>query len=51
MKGKKFMRKSKHTIKLIDQSLIKLVGRLKNKSSNIKLYLKNQLRDSQYNKM
>ena len=35
MKGKNFTCKGKHTIEVVDQSVIKLVERLKDKSSKI----------------
>ena len=41
MKGKNFIGKGKHTVNVVDQPLIKLVGTLKNKSSKI-IYINNK---------
>lgn len=38
VKGKNLIGKGKHTVKLIHQPLINLVGRVKNKSSKKHLY-------------
>ena len=35
MKGKNLIGKGKHTVKVVDQPLIKQVGRIKDKSSKI----------------
>ena len=47
MKGKNFTGKSKHTGKIVAQSLIKPVWRLKHKSCKINYINKNQSRDTQ----
>ena len=43
--------KGKHTVKVVDQPLIKLVGSLKDKSSKITYIHNKQLRDTQNKKM
>ena len=46
-KGKNLMGKGKHIVKVVNQPLPKLIGRLKDKSSKIVYIYNKQLRDRQ----
>ena len=50
MKGKNHIGKGKHTAKIVNQPLIKLVGRLKDKSSKIIYVYNKQLQDTHMQK-